>query len=372
MLATACPRCGKPMPLSLATPDHAACDACDFVGAPPAEVAAELREAATLLTGLRAEERQLTQAQRAAIGKTSWARSGLLPVFGLALLPQVVVALLGAALFLGQEVPSWGLFGFSLVPLAVAAGAALLASRPLVRRRREMQAACLATPAARQGAPLGCHVCGGPLREAALAEAVVRCDFCASDNLVDPPIVAALAGSQKVVLARFGETIRDEAARFRGAANAAKGAMIVAALIAPMLGLFSAFGVAMTLASITAETRSNTEYTFVERPEGTCLALVSRYQDHVRLSFGATPPPGFTHFDRPNTDGLTLVRVGALVGNNVRGNGITAGRVTSVHGTWLGTNVAVVRTVGNERDEERNPEGLCVLPPPVESSPHGH
>jgi hypothetical protein len=371
MLATACPRCGKPIPLSVAEPEKAACSACDFVGAPPPEVTAELRAAGALLAELRADERQLNQAQRAAIGKTSWARSGLLTVLGVALAPQVLIALLGAALFLGQEVPSWELFGFSLVPLGVAGGAALLASRPLARRRREMQAACLARPAARAGEPLGCHVCGGPLREAALAEAVVRCAYCQSDNLVDQTIVQSLGHAQKVVLTNFAENIRGEAARFRTAANGAKSAMIVAALIAPLLGLFSAVGVAMTLASITAETRSDVEYTFVDRPEGSCLALVSRYQDHVRISFGATPPPGFAHFDRPNVDGLTLVRVGALVGNNVRGNGLTAGRVKSVHGTWLGTNVAVVRTAGNEKTEEVTPEGLCVIAP-VDTSPHGH
>lgn len=373
MLATACPRCGKPMPLSLATPEVAACSACDFSGSPPPEITAELRAAASSLAELRAEERQLDQAQRAAIGKTSWERSGMATVFGTALAPQVFIALLGGALFLGQEKPSWELFGFSLVPLGVAGLAAILASRPLARRRREMQAACLATPPPRDGEPLGCHVCGGPLPEAALAQAVVRCGFCQSDNLVDRSILASLGQAQRVVLSHFAETIQREASRFRVARDSAKSALILAALVAPLFGVASAVAVAITLASITAETRGDTEYTFVERPEGNCLALVTRYHDHLRLSFGATPPTGFAHFDRPNADGLTIVHVGAIVGNHVRGNGLaTPGRVTSVHGTWLGTNVAVVRAFGSDKTDEVSPEGLCVIAPTdVDFSPHG-
>lgn len=372
MLATTCPRCGKPIPLSLATPDFATCSACNFSGAPPPEVTAELRSAAASLKELRAEERQISQAQQAAIGKTSWEHSGMATVFVIALAPQALLVLFGGVLFLGQEKPSWALFGFSLVPLGIALIAAILATRPLVHRRREMQAACLASPPPRAGEPLGCYICGGPLPEAALAEAVVRCGFCQSDNLINPSILTSIGQAQKVVFTRFAETIRDKSAQFRVARDTARRTLISAALIAPLLGVASAVIVAMTLASIPTETQNNIEYSWIKRPEGNCLALVTRYHNYIRFSFGATPPPGFVPFDQPTTEGYTILHANALIGNHVRGNNLSSpGRVMSIHGTWIGTNTAVIHALDNNKTNKVSPEGLCRIAP-TDASPHEH
>ena len=70
----------------------------------------ELREAAALLSKLRAADRQLSAAHQASIGEASWGRNG----FG-----AVAVSRSGGLLFRGQEVPSWSLFGFSVLPPVV-------------------------------------------------------------------------------------------------------------------------------------------------------------------------------------------------------------------------------------------------------------
>lgn len=103
-----------------------------------------------------------------------------------------------SAVFARKLAPSssphpWIIPAFAVLLTLLVAAPALMATLRTGRRLRDV---ARALPPLSPGEPSACRVCGGPVR----GMGVVRCPFCASDNVVDA-----------AVLARAGEAQRDEA-----------------------------------------------------------------------------------------------------------------------------------------------------------------
>lgn len=155
MLAAPCPKCAKPVPLSLAKPDSLVC-ACGFSGAPTSETIRELHEASSVLGTFDARHRQLTPGQRRSLATASL-RAGVTIAF-------VVLFVFGVAELYRRPAPAGAAAGLGVALVAVV----VLRTRAL---RRNLAAAFGGTR---------CRVCGEPI---AGTDPVARCHHCAADNL---------------------------------------------------------------------------------------------------------------------------------------------------------------------------------------------
>lgn len=148
--------------------------------------------------------RALVSSGRGVMGCTLALTIVLTLFFGLPCLFLLVLVLPG--LLEGWlEKASW-LIAILPVPLSIFVGG--VAASSLVRRAvRRVEAAAAAIPPANPGEPACCHVCGAPLSTHG-TEAVVRCGFCHSDNVVTPRALALAKQRRDVVMDDYAAEIR--------------------------------------------------------------------------------------------------------------------------------------------------------------------
>ncbi|WP_438006918.1 hypothetical protein WME89_51670 [Sorangium sp. So ce321] len=344
MLAVHCPRCGRPAPVSLASPDLMACAACHYRGPPPAAAAQGLRAAAHVVLQTDVRRRQLSDALRRMLVTASQRHARLLVVFALASVPITgFAALILLGLWVSPDTDGDVVTGGMVVASwlgTVGAGAAVLA---LVRRRqRRIEEACAARPPAAPGEPAACHVCGAPLGGG--DGAVARCGFCAADNLVSPAVLERVRARQVVVLQSFEQAVSAELASFGRATSGAAAAVVATALVVPVAVFILAIAAVLAREAGRPPVDAAVRYAVVSTPLGQCVGKLSPGADGgAAVRFG-----GFRRAELPEEQALApgapieAVSPGALVGRVVTAKQ-GAGVVTEVFSSPLTGNSAAVR-----------------------------
>ncbi|HTN89410.1 MAG TPA: hypothetical protein VL242_37295 [Sorangium sp.] len=330
MLAVHCPRCGRPAPVSLASPDFMACAACHYRGPPPAAAAQGLRAAAHVVLQTDARRRQLSDALRRTLVTASRRHARLLVVFALASVPITgFTALILLGLWVSPDTDGDVVTGGMVVASwlgTVGAGAAVLA---LVRRRqRRIEEACAARPPAAPGEPAACHVCGAPLGGG--DGAVARCGFCAADNLVSPAVLERVRARQVVVLQSFEQAVSAELASFGRATSGAAAAVVATALVVPVAVFLLAIAAVLAREWGRPPVDDTVRYAVVSTPLGQCVGKLSPggADGGAAVRFG-----GFRRAELPEEQALApgaaieAVSPAALVGRAVtakQGAGVVA------------------------------------------------
>ncbi|WP_437287904.1 hypothetical protein [Sorangium sp. So ce406] len=361
MLAVHCPRCGRPAPVSLASPDLMACPACHHRGPPPGEAAQGLRAAAHVVFQADVRRRQLSDALRRTLVTASRRHARLLVVFALASVPITGFAALvllgiwvtpdddGRLVTGGMVVAAW--LG------TVGAGAAVLA---LVRRRqRRLEEACAARPPAAPGEPAACHVCGAPL-DGGSDDGIARCGFCAADNLVAPAVLERVRARQVVILQSFEQAVSADLASFGRATSGAAAAVVATALVVPVTVFVLAVAAVLVGESMRLPVDPAVSYAAVSTAAGQCVGKIAHGPDGgAVVRFG-----GFRRAELPKEQALApgapieAVSPGALVGRFVTAKA-GAGVVEEVFSSPLTGNSAVVRG-GDGKSFTSSIAGLCL------------
>ena len=332
MLVTNCPRCGKPTPARLASPDELVCASCGYDGPPSPDAAPTLHAAREFLLGRDVRKRQLDETRARALAQNAPLLFAIL--FVLASIPCTYEFAStwhtlrdwsgrsqtygGAAAATVMLIAVWifGIYGFLRVK----------------RAQDQLRAACAALPPERKGDPARCRVCGGPLPG---GDAVVRCRFCEADNFADPKLVE-----------RLEERLSHDAADYELAVARAESMSesegfnqeIRAVLVAIVIPIFAAWPMSvLTQIMLRIELPQNgaVRYAFSMTRDGECVERASG-----EPSFGLS----------------------ALVGKRVHvhdGARAYDSIVDEVYGSILG-NIAVVRDP-NEDPQRLDPRSLCSI-----------
>ncbi|XXX76822.1 hypothetical protein WMF30_55150 [Sorangium sp. So ce134] len=344
MLAVHCPRCGRPAPVSLASPDLMACAACHYRGPPPVEAAQGLRAAAHVVFQADARRRQLSDALRRMLITASRRHARLLVVFSLASVP---ITALAALILLGVWIspdPEGNLVTGGMVVAAwlgtVGTGAAVLAL--MRRRQRRIEEACAARPPAAPGEPAACHVCGAPLGGG--DGAIARCGFCAADNLVAPAVLERVRARQVVILQSFEQAVSAELASFGRATSGAAAAVVATAVVVPIAAFVLAVAAVLVGESRRLPIDASVSYAAVSTPLGQCIGKITTTKDgSAVVRFG-----GFRRAELPEEQAIApgapveAVSPVALVGRFVTAKQ-GAGVVEEVFSSPLTGNSAEVR-----------------------------
>ena len=360
MLSTACPRCGRPSPLSLATPDRMACLSCGYAGAVPPEAQAQLHAAGQILHSMRARDRQLSAQQQRALGSTRSAALGYWLVTAAVSLPSLACAGFGALATYGSKRAEPWFIAASLAPIVLFAIAAIGGFRWVQRRYAKLAITCAAIPPAAPGQPAGCHVCGAPL--AIGSTMVVRCAHCAADNVVAPAVLAAAERQRATQVSGFESIVRREATMTRTVARQATLAILVSAVGAPFFTFVVMLGIAMVLSLTEGPFDPAYRLGLVTTPGGKCIAHVYPRKDGKwLLGFGSNPPAGMKSIEvRDSVDDLPAMTAADFTGKRVRAaddGRPPAGVITRVYSTGLGSQAGVVAGTGYSL------EGVCLDEP---------
>jgi hypothetical protein len=194
-----CAHCGATVSLKLAEPRGATCSYCKQHFALPNDVATSLEAAALHVGRQSAAERQLSQIVAALPGKErAWRRRVAVWSGAFSLLAVIAAGYGWLARYSDSFYLSYILFALIAAPIAA------LSSWALVRFVARVTQAIAGRWAAVSisGVPeLVCRVCGAPLPER--AEAVLRCEFCASDNLASSAVLTRVAGRARAAETAF-------------------------------------------------------------------------------------------------------------------------------------------------------------------------
>ncbi|WP_437762701.1 hypothetical protein WMF27_44895 [Sorangium sp. So ce281] len=364
MLAVHCPRCGRPAPVSLASPDRMACAACHYRGPLPGEAAQGLRAAAHVVFQTDVRRRQLSEALRRRLVTASRRHARLLVVFALASVP---ITLLGALIVLGVWVSpdtEGNVITGGMVVAAwlgtVGTGAAVLAV--MRSRQRRLEEACAARPPAAPGEPAACHVCGAPL--GAGDGAIARCGFCAADNLVAAPVLERVRARQVVILRSFEQAVSAELASFGRATSGAAAVVVATALAVPVASFVLAVAVTLVGESRRSPVDAAVTYAVVGTPLGQCIGKIMPGKGGgTAVRFG-----GFRRAELPEEQAIApgapieAVSPASLVGRSVtakQGAGVVQGVFSS---PLTGNSVEVRREEGTSFTSSI--AGLCLSGPP--------
>ncbi|MBL8112127.1 MAG: hypothetical protein JNK60_04535 [Acidobacteria bacterium] len=315
-----------------------------------------LEAAASLLAREEKATRQLAGRARSAALDGRRGRRLFTVVAVLVLLPTALATLAAGGLLLGQEVPSYSLFAFACLPLAATALTLVFTGRFVSASHEALATASAAQAPDRPGEPARCRVCGAPLESG--SPGIARCGFCAADNVVTPAALARTVHLSIADLARLEADVLAAARAVGSAAKRASLALVLSGVLAPVVAVGVTVGVALALAAVPVGISETNRYALVATPLGPCVARVTAYRDHVRLSYGGEK--GLAPEDRPDGSGLSPLDAGTLVGKTVRlaGNPADTGRVVKVTGTLLGTDAVVVERPGGGTFTHE-PAGLC-------------
>jgi uncharacterized Zn finger protein (UPF0148 family) len=357
MIASSCPQCAAPTPLSLAT-TAVRCASCGYDGPPAAAVAEQLARASAILRQVDVRERQLAGWARAALASGRWPIAAYLAVATLVNAPMLVIAIFGAWSWAESWTSTAGLLWFA-TPTVVSALATIGGLRWLGRRRAALRLQAAAAPPAAPGSTASCRVCGASLDES--AGPVVRCGYCEADNLVDPSVLGQVAVTKLRSLENLVDTVREGATGLRVASRRAGCALAGVGCATPVALLVATTALALVLASIPTAPSGASRYAVVQTAAGRCVALVTQRPGNVRLSYGGAAGTGaIAPEDRPSTAGLSVGPAQTLVGRQVRvhASGVS-GTVVRVQGTLLGSDVAVLRLPDGSETSVDIP-GLCL------------
>ena len=337
MLVTNCPRCGKPTPARLASPDELVCAACGYDGPPSPDAAPTLHAAREFLLGRDVRKRQLDDARAKALSQNA--------------------PLLFAILFVLASVPCTYEFATTLHTLRdwsgrnQTYGGAVLATLMLVavwifgiraffrikRAQDELRAACAALPPERKGDPARCRVCGGPLPA---GDAVVRCPFCATDNFSERDTIAKLEERQSHDAAEYEFAVARAETMTESIGFDQEVRALAIAIVVPIVAAWPMSVLTQILLQIELPVNDTVRYAFAMTRDGECVER-------------AAGDPSFA--------------LSTLVGKQVHvhaGKEVFSTSVDHVYGSILG-NIAVV--MDEHRDPMRlDPRALCaIISPPV-------
>ncbi|MEO8877366.1 MAG: hypothetical protein ABI461_17360, partial [Polyangiaceae bacterium] len=336
MLVTSCPRCGKPTPARLASPDEIRCAVCGYDGPPSPDAAPTLLAARDFLLGRDARGRQLDEARARALSQNAPLLFGVL--FVLASIPLTYEL---ATTF--HTLRDWSgrneTYGGAVLATLLLIGVWIFGFRAFFRVKRaqdQLRKACAAVPPDRKGEPARCRVCGGPL---AAGAAVVRCPFCATDNFSDLAAIGNLAERQSHDTVEYEFAVARAESLTQSVTFSEQTRALVLAIVVPILALWPMAVLTQILLRIQLPTNDRVRYAFTMTREGECVER-------------ATTTPGFALRD--------------LVGKKVharQGKSIFTGLVARVYGSVLG-DIAVV----DDEDgypTRLDPRSLCLrLPEP--------
>lgn len=357
MRSISCPGCGATCRFALATPGEIACPACGLRSPTPPAVAAELASAASLLGSLDVRQRQLDEPQRR--GLVTARRVGRVYLALLALLagPLAGMAALGAYRASQGRYSALAYFGAPLIAF-VAGG--LVGRRILGGPRRRLEAACAATPPLAPGGPAGCRVCGGAIAPSSV-QAIARCPFCASDNLVGPS-GGARADEHDEHDARSLQEVVVSRARAVTEASSGGALLLVSALVVP-IALMAATLLAITALASVERPPLPLSYATLEVEAGRCVGLVSTRSDgsrHVelgRLRGGGRDVGASVKLATFGADALVGKQIEGFFGAKIRGKVVKA-----FHAPLDGLNqLRVRREDGSTEDLELPHGGVCLM-----------
>lgn len=362
MLSVACPSCGAPAPVSLATPDLIACDACHHRGPPGPELSRELRAAAEALWQADAADRQLTGAQRLNVAS---ARSYFVFLFvglGAVLLPLALLAGGCVALFGTTESFEPASLLFILVgtlPLGLGLGASFMALRHVHRRGVALAERCAAVPPSAEGQPARCHVCGGPL-EVHAKQGIVRCGFCRADNVVSRSILSRLGAKRQARVGQLLEQVQGEARALDRSALAAGGAAFATVLLGPAVGFVILVCVVIAATATETGPLPDAVYALAPHTNTRCVVRVVSAGSGEVLQHGTDRPVGAP--DRSAVpSGLVRMRGADLIGRELGLEGSRKGTVKRLYRTLLARSFDYVELEADGRRWSEQLLGRCEI-----------
>ncbi len=363
MFATRCPNCGRPVSLSVATPQHMHCSGCGFDGRPPADAVERLLRAAAILRVADARERQLSVGLQRTLTSLEAFRSRFVWIAVLANIPMscfLGLAFLGLAI---DEKPTPPVMYVAMaLPWAGMVAAAVLGYRWAKQQRARLEQACAARPSLQPGEPDRCHVCGAPIAPGGPTRHVARCDYCGADNLVDPELLAQLRREQERSFGDYEQSIEQELKKARSASRQAAVGAVLAVLFSPCLFLFVFTLLFATVGQI-PQPAAPLRYAWVDLPAGRCVGEVDElYGDGGhRLIFSTGTPAD--HGDLPLESAPTeTLAPESFVGMTLRTSQGT-GLVRAVHSSLLVPGNQIVIELDGGTTDEAPLAGSCMAAP---------
>lgn len=248
---------------------------------------AQAQAASAIVAQRSARERQIRGSLRSVVsrGHSYGVRTVFLGAIGLAPMGLfTAVMLLGSAV--SEDETGKG-FMMTAILLAFLVSIALVAyaTRLVTTRQRALERAFSAVPPAAPGEAAACHVCGGAL--AARGEGVVRCTYCAADNIVRPAVLAKLASERAHTFASLDEAATKKLAELQETSFSAGVISVVGALGAP-LGVGFAFIVVAAIYSSQSRPADATQtYVIVQEGERSCVGRLKSSDTGRLVVFGA-------------------------------------------------------------------------------------
>lgn len=271
MLVTPCPKCGKPTPARLATPDQLHCDACGYAGPPPEPAREAMLAARAHLEARDVRARQISTAVRNASlrGRTLL----LLLTFVVSSLPTLyfVAIVLSHLIHPDQRQldlsTTWSAFLSLLAGWTI--GAMLLAKHR--RDQRKMRRLIAAVPASRVGDPAACRVCGADLPA---GDAIVRCGFCGTDNYADDKAIRRLDAREASDVGAYERDLSLQTTTVaEGMAEAGKGLLVAALLLPVGILVIVSIGLEPVARHVEGTVDDSIRYSSAATRDGECIGV---------------------------------------------------------------------------------------------------
>lgn len=311
-----CPRCGKPAPICLSEAQRLRCPACSHDGPPAQHLCEQLARADSVVRQVAVGQRQLSDSQRRALASGCAGFVGFVALFGLVMLPFVGCFAFGIGV-MARDYHSPVLFSLLFATPAVLMGVTgLLALGWIVRRRQRLEEACSALPPVHPGQPARCHVCGGPLSQPTGDTPVVRCAYCAADNLVRADVLERVGRKLKQQTGDLETQVRAASVQLSTATVASNLLVLGAALVVPVISTCVITFVAVSMAPEDRAADPSIEYAVLTTERGQCLAQLHRDGmggAHLRRGMWASTAAQQSEHTS-DASGLQVVTAPALVG----------------------------------------------------------
>lgn len=312
MATFACPSCGRPTRLELASPRSFRCVACGHAGATPPDLAARLEEAAAWLAHVDLRHRQVGIEQRRQLDKLKlFARAYVV----LAVPPTLLLLAFSywnLESSLSEKHFRWWTLALFQPPLFGFVALVAVMWRRMRKRAREVEDARAAVVGA-TGDTLECRVCGAELPRG--PGPYVCCAYCKCDNLVAADVVRRAGRDTAVSLDQFEARLKRAASSAAASSVASIASFVVGSVGVPLawLGVF----VVLTLvgALVVGDERApDLELAIVPYGKERCVAQIRETNDGV-VSVDAGPLPDGKRYQRKaRRPELELVTERALAG----------------------------------------------------------
>ncbi len=325
MITAACPRCGHAVEVSLARGDAVVCGACRYAGPLPSTARVALEQAHAALAAVREEERQLSRAQRLALGQAQGGVGCLGVLSGVLILTLFVgpalTLLFGLAMWWDDEPALAQVVILAAVPtLALGVLTLVLVRRFRRRARSKVQAACAATAPSTPGEPATCRVCGGPVVPSG-TQSVVRCGYCRSDNIVSVEALALPVARRARDLSALAQQVQREARTLGTLPLWEFGGTLAILVAAPVLTVVWVFGYLVVILFVLDGPPSEQElYVKATRQGRTCIGTYRAKDPGVGRFSGVAP--GFRFEEPLSGEEARPFTYRALVGQTLEANGV--------------------------------------------------